>query len=90
MIIKRNGPSLGLHLNTTKCELISSIMPVQSQSLNKFIAVSPPNASLLRAPLCPGILQDAALNKNLKEFKRLSSNIKLINAWCTVNFESQF
>ena len=27
-ITKRNGPSLGLHLNITKCELISSIMPV--------------------------------------------------------------
>ena len=46
-IIKRNGPSLGLHLNITKCELISSVMPVQSQSLNEFIAVSPPDASLL-------------------------------------------
>ena len=37
--IKRNGPSLGLHLNITNCELISSVMPVQSQSLNEFIAV---------------------------------------------------
>ena len=79
-IIKRNGASLGLHLNITKCELISSVMPVQSQSLNEFIAVSPPDASLLGAPLFPGALQDAALNKKLEEFKRLSSNIKLINA----------
>ena len=38
-IIKRNGPSLGLHLNINKCELISSVIPVQSQSLNEFIAV---------------------------------------------------
>ena len=80
MIIKRNGPSLGLHLNITKCELISSVMPVQSQSLNEFIVVSPSDASLLEAPLFPGALQDAALNKKLEEFKRLSSNIKLINA----------
>ena len=29
-IIKRNGPSLGLHLNITKCELITSVMLVQS------------------------------------------------------------
>ena len=49
------GPSLGLHLNITKCELISSVMPVQSQSLNEFIAVSPPDASLLGAPLFPGL-----------------------------------
>ena len=55
-------------------------MPVQSQSLNEFIAISPPNASLLGAHLFPGALQDAALNKKLEEFKRLSSNIKLINA----------
>ena len=41
-IIKRNGPSLGLQLYITKCELISSIIAVQSQSLNDFIAVSPP------------------------------------------------
>ena len=49
-IIKRNGPSLGLHLNITKCELISSVMPVQSQSLNEFIAVSPPDA--IKPPWC--------------------------------------
>ena len=79
-IIKRNGPSLGLHLNITKCELISSVMFVQSQSLNEFIVVSPPDESLLGVPLFPGALQDAALNKKLEEFKRLSSNIKLINA----------
>ena len=79
-IIKRNGPSLGLHLNITKCELISSVMPVQPQPLNEFIAVSPPDASLLGAPFFHGALQDAALNKKLEEFKRLSSNIKLINA----------
>ena len=78
-IIKRNGPSLGLHLNITIGKLISSVMPVQSQSLNEFIAVSPPDASLLGTPLFPGALQDAALNKKLEEFKRLSSNIKLIN-----------
>ena len=54
-IIKRNEPSLGLHLNITKCELISSIMPVQSQSLNEFIALSPPDASLLGAPFFPGL-----------------------------------
>ena len=79
-IIKRNGPSLGLHLNITKCELISSVMPVQSQSLNEFIAVLPLDASFLGAPLFPGTLQDAVLNKKLEEFKRLFSNIKLINA----------
>ena len=65
-IIKRNGLSLGLHLNITKCTLISS---VQSQSLNEFIAVSPPDASLLGASLFPRALQDAALNKKLAEFK---------------------
>ena len=80
-IIKCNGPSLGLHVNITKCELISSAMPVQSQSLNEFIAVSLPDVSLLGAPLLPRALQDAALKKKLKEFKILSSNIKLINAY---------
>ena len=69
-----------MHLNITKCELISSFMPVQSQSLNEFIAISPLDASLLGAPLFPRVLQDAALNKKLEEFRRLSSNIKLINA----------
>ena len=79
MIIKHNGSSLEMHLNITKCELILSVMPVQSQSLNEFIAVSPPDASLLGAPIFPGALQDVVLNKKLEEFKRLSSNIKLIN-----------
>ena len=54
-IIKRNEPSLGLHLSITKCELISSVMPVQSQSLNEFIAILPPDASLLGASLFPGL-----------------------------------
>ena len=54
-IIKRNGPSLGLHLNITKCEPISSIMPGQFQSLDEFIAVSPPDTSLLGAPFFPGL-----------------------------------
>ena len=54
-IIRHNGPSLGLHLSITKCALISSIMPVQPQSLNEFIAVSPPDASLLGAPLFRGL-----------------------------------
>ena len=55
-------------------------MPFQSQSLNEFIALSPPDASLLGAPLFPGALQNASLNKKLKECKSLSSDIKLINA----------
>ena len=79
-IIKSNGPSLRLHHNITKCEIISSFMPVQSQSLNEFIAVSPPDESLLGAPLFSRASQDAALKKKFEEFKRLSSNIKLINA----------
>ena len=54
-------------------------MPVQSQSQNEFIAVSPPDASLFGAPLFTGALQNAARNKKLEEFKRLASNIKLIN-----------
>ena len=48
--------------------------------MNEFIAVSPPDASLFGAPLFPEALQDVALYKKLEEFKRLSSNIKLINA----------
>ena len=79
-IIKRNGPNLGLHVNITKFELILSLILFQSQSLNEFIAVSLPDASLLGAPLFPGALQDAAINEKLEEFKRLSSNIKFINA----------
>ena len=55
-------------------------MPVQSQSLNEFIAHLPPDVSLLGAPLFSGALQDAALNKKLEEYKKLPSNIKLIKA----------
>ena len=38
------------------------------------------NNNINSAPFYIGALQDAALNKKLLEFKRLSSNIKLINA----------
>ena len=55
-------------------------MHVQSQSLSEFSAVSPHNASLLGAPLLPGALQDATLNKKLEEYERLSTNIILKNA----------
>ena len=46
-------------------------MSVKSQSLNEFIAVSPPDTSLLDAPLFPGTLQDSK-----QEVRRLSTNIK--------------
>ena len=55
-------------------------MPVQSQLLNEFIAISPHDASLIDATLFPGTLHDATLNKKLQELQRLSNNITLINS----------
>ena len=55
-IIMRSGASLLMHFNITRCELISSIMPFESQSLNEFIAISSPDASIFGAPLLRGTL----------------------------------
>ena len=55
------GDSMGLHLNIVKCELISSPdFQVSDATLKSFPRTSIADASLLGAPLFPGVVLDEA------------------------------
>ena len=55
------GDSMGLHLNIAKCELISSPdFQVTDATLWSFSHTSIADASLLGAPLFPGVVLDEA------------------------------
>ena len=58
------GRAMGLHLNTSKCELIThKELPISDSLLRSFSRVDIANASLLGAPLFHGPALDTAWNK---------------------------
>ena len=78
--IRNSGPSVGLYLNATKCELITTTTPVQTSILSEFIVVKPSNMCLLGAPLFPGTCLNEMLQYKLEEFERLTTNLRSIDA----------
>ena len=44
--IRNNGPSVGLYLNVTKCELITTTTPAQTSFLSEFFVVKLSNMCL--------------------------------------------
>ena len=78
--IRNNGPSVGLYLNATKCELITTTTPAQTSILSEFIVVKPSNMCLLGAPIFPETCLNEMLRHKLKEFERLSTNLRSIDA----------
>jgi len=55
------GDSMGLHLNISKCELIySSDFQVSDTTSKSFSQTSNADASVLGAPLFPGVVLDEA------------------------------
>jgi hypothetical protein len=62
-LINHLGTDLGLHLNTSKCEVICLAVDSQpSPMLQSFIHVLPTDATLLGAPCLAGRKLDSALN----------------------------
>ena len=49
-VIIDDGSAKGMHLNVTKCELISNDIPSTNVPLDQFVHVKPDVATLLGAP----------------------------------------
>ena len=77
--IKNNGSIIGLHLNTDKCELISTTVSNVSP-IDSFVHIDIDKATLLGAPLTPGVSMDYALNKKLNELNRAADRLRLITS----------
>ena len=73
------GQALGLHLNFSKCELISSGgSPLDDAVLSSFQRLSVCQSSLLGAPLTTGGAMDNALSSRLADLRRAASRLKLL------------
>ena len=59
-VILNDGSAKGMHLNVTKCELISNYIPPSIVPLDQFVHVKPDVATLLGAPLLTGKALDKA------------------------------
>ncbi|HSN23938.1 MAG TPA: reverse transcriptase domain-containing protein, partial [Methylomicrobium sp.] len=75
------GERIGLHLNTTKCEIIHAPeYTVTSRLLDSFVHVPPPNASLLGAPLFNGSALDSVLLECCDDLATAIDRLKTVGA----------
>ena len=79
-VILEDGSAKGMHLNATKCELISNDISPTIVPLDQFAHTKPDVATLLGAPLLIGKALDKALEKKYDEFKRISERLQLITS----------
>jgi hypothetical protein len=79
-IIKSKGFSIGLNLNSIKCEKISKEEQQTTSQFNEFMHVSSDKATLLGAPLSVGSAMSAALLKKLNELRRAAERLVLVSA----------
>ena len=76
-----DGASMGLRLNITKCELITTKHELpQIKPLDQFMLVTPDNATLLGAPLSTGLSMDLTLKKKLLEIKHASDRLQYVSS----------
>ena len=75
------GATLGLNLNITKCELISSsVVTPPFQLLKSFILVLPADATLLGAPCLAGRKLDIALDACCLDLQRAIERLSLLES----------
>jgi hypothetical protein len=75
------GATLGLNLNITKCELISSsVVTPPFQLLKSFIPVLPADATLLGAPCLAGRKLDIALDACCLDLQRAIERLSLLES----------
>jgi hypothetical protein len=80
-LINHLGTDLGLHLNTSKCEVICLAVDSQpSPMLQSFIHVLPTDATLLGAPCLAGRKLDSALNGCCVELRRAIERLALLDS----------
>jgi len=81
-IIKAEGEMIGLTLNESKCELITSdleVMLAVRNFLPSVTHVDPRDAIVLGAPVGGDVIIDNVLHCKLKEFWRLAERLKNLN-----------
>jgi len=74
------GNAIGLSLNISKCELISTRPTNLPPIIGSFTHLHTDEANLLGAPLQPGPSMDSALNIHCANLERAVSRLKLISA----------
>jgi hypothetical protein len=74
------GESLGLHLNPSKCEIISKSGAIQHPAFANFRQVQPDSATLLGSPLSGGSAMDAAISTSYDELSRAVERLQLISS----------
>ena len=78
--VRSQGLRLGLTLNDSKCELISSRGVVSVQTFKDFVSLDPDKAILLGAPLSKGPAMDEALQNRCSDLSRAIDRLKLLSA----------
>jgi len=79
-LIESSSRSIGLLLNRSKCEIISSSPPPAGLFFSVFCVVAAADAVLLGSPLLPGPALDAALLKRHAELSTAEKRLSLIAA----------
>src|SRR5664279_5500906 len=81
-LIKAEGEIIGLTLNETKCELITSdheVVHAVRNVLPSVTHVDPLDAIVLGAPIGGDVIIDTVLHCKLKEFRLLAERLKKLN-----------
>lgn len=78
--IRSSAASLGLHLNPSKCEVISCRQAISNPQFEGFRQVSLDTASLLGAPLSTGQAMDTALSTLCEDFVRAVDRLQLLSS----------
>ena len=75
--IMEGGLDLGLHLNISKCELISrTVISLDDATLSSFQRLDFGQSTLLGAPLTTGVAMDSSFSSRLADLKRAALRLK--------------
>ena len=79
-IINREGSSIGLKLNPTKCEVVGEVPMALPQSMQDFIQLSKSQSQLLGAPLLQGEAMDSILEARCDDLNRIMDRLALLGS----------
>ena len=74
------GSDVGLHLNLSKCEIISPSSIPSELLLSSFTHIQPCESTLLGAPLLEGLAMDETLLKSCSDLAHAASRLSLISS----------
>ena len=80
LTVLSSGSSIGLHLNQSKCELISGGSVAQELDIANFVHVLPEDAVLLGSPLLPGPAVDKSLTDQMANLSTGQKRLNMISS----------